>query len=1851
MKRKSLLLLLLMALFAPFAMNAQTTVEIGDGTSAGYYTPIGTYYNYSITEQLYTADEIGTAGTITSISFYYAYTAAKDFPITVYMANVEATDLSTGISLADAEEVFDGTLSVTEVGWATIDLDTPFAYDGVSNLLIGVNKSQYQWFSGNTWRYTSAANMARYSQNDNNAYDTSTVPGTTTNNRPNIQLVITAGGGSVCERPATMEASNITANSATLTWSGGSGTYNVEYMGGSVTEWTAYLTNTSATTANLSGLTPGTTYQYRVQSVCSNGVSGWKSVSFMTLFGIPFVEEFGTAIPTGWAQYTGLLDNVMADPTALQASTYAWSFGTSNNVFDNHARCNIYSNYQKWLVMPALAMENNVQLMFDLALTVYSSSSNASPTPGAQEDDKFVVLIQTNNGWEVLRQWDNAGSEYVYDNITNTGETVVIDLSSYAGQNIAIAFYGESTETGGDNNLHIDNVSIDYIPACPKPTGLAVNYDGGTTAEVSWTSDATNFNIDVNGTVTNNVSNPYTLTGLDLATTYTVMVQANCGANGLSEWTAPVSFTTDACMPEDLISVNYVLSDSYGDGWNGNAILVVDENCMIVDQLTLESGASASGTVKVCGSYIQFLWYKGSYPQETSWTFTDSEGTVLFSGAGSADMATLDVLYTLDTNPYPMPSDVAASEVGPRSAKLSWTENGTATAWQILLTVGDEEEGTVIDANSNPFVLTGLEPETEYYAQLRSVGSDGTSIWTCLGADFTTTVACPAPSGLAITNLMPTSATVAWTSTDSDIELQYGTMVETVSNELTYAGDELSTAIGIGAGSAFKWAVMFPAGTYTADLMKVSVYDYNTAMTGKLYLYNDGDAAPANQVASTDVTFTGAGAYVDFYISADLDLTKNLWIVFENVSGAAYPAACAASLTSDDPNGQWVELNGTWYDVNDVGIEDDVAWMIKAVFGSVDVEWTSVTNPSNPCNIDGLMSETQYLVQLRANCGSDGYSVWATTSFTTPGLCDMIQDLAVEPGTNTASLSWNGYQDMYNVRYRTVETGDYAFFDDFENGLDNWTIYTNGEVPTGYEGWRIIDLSVSLENVDAYSGTHAASAWSWSTSAYNADNWLVTPQLDLKGILRFMVRTNAGYPDHYEVLLSTTDNTTESFTVTLQEMATAPAVSAWTEVTIDLNAYAGQTGYIAIHHVDYDANYLLIDDFGIMSDIIPAGEWVEIQVEGSPCTIEGLVPETTYEVQVQGVCSETETTEWTDLVTFTTISACTTPTNLVAEPSATSAELSWSNYQESYNLYYRYQLPGDPTAPATVILTAPDIWEDGSGYQMLLDADATAYGTIIPTTGALTSGGDVSDEIYAEFEYKIPVDADGALTTENIVINNSIAIEIPAGTYDWCITNPTPEDRMWIAASNGIGGRYDDFVFEAGKTYEFTVVRYDQNDGVDLLVGPMSDWTMLDNVTTPYTLTGLTPNTYYEWKVEGVNKSCEGGVTEQSEVQNFTTLEAPSTVEQTLELSAGWTWMSVYLEASDELFEAIKDGIAENNTTAMIKDDKGGSLMLQGANGWQGELDFINEGMYMTNFGTPVTLNLTAAPADPAAHPITIATGWNWIGFISSEPMTVEEAMSNITPNNDDLIKSTDGSWTYSAGSWVGELPAMEPGQGYMYYNRGAEMTLVYPASAKGVVRSLPVEKYWSTNVHEHATNLVVMATLDESQFAMGEGNYEIGAFVNGECRGSSRLLKTSNGYVALVLVHGEYDETISFKLYDVTNAMVVGSSEEQLRYVSNAIVGSVEEPMVLHFRGITDVNEEGNSLSVFPNPTKDNVKIQGQAIETVSVYNALGQCLINETYGNATDLELNLSGLSAGVYTVSIRTNGTVINKLVVKE
>ena len=142
------------------------------------------------------------------------------------------------------------------------------------------------------------------------------------------------------------------------------------------------------------------------------------------------------------------------------------------------------------------------------------------------------------------------------------------------------------------------------------------------------------------------------------------------------------------------------------------------------------------------------------------------------------------------------------------------------------------------------------------------------------------------------------------------------------------------------------------------------------------------------------------------------------------------------------------------------------------------------------------------------------------------------------------------------------------------------------------------------------------------------------------------------------------------------------------------------------------------------------------------------------------------------------------------------------------------------TGVATIVLSVPtDVWEDSSGYQMLLDSDHDTFGRIIPESGPLAKDADSTPEVYAEFEYKLPGNADYFRDTQNALKVGTMTMTIPAGTYDWCITNPTPNENVWIAGTRGnVKGRADDYAFEAGKTYTFEMRKVGDYDGVFLTI-------------------------------------------------------------------------------------------------------------------------------------------------------------------------------------------------------------------------------------------------------------------------------------------------------------------------------------------------------------------------------------------------------------------------------------------------
>ena len=200
--KKKVFSLMMMLLLAFMGVAKADVVTIGDGTSTTYVTPFNSLWGYSFVEQIYTADEIGTAGTINAISFNLQSTSTQTNQVDVFMKAVSRNTFSGSTdfeSVTASDMVFSGTVTF-KTGWTTITLDTPFQYDGTSNLMIGM----HEYTSGYSTRYfyyTSATDkvLSYHSDSANpDPYDLGSYSGNkyVSPNRANIQIDITAGGGS-----------------------------------------------------------------------------------------------------------------------------------------------------------------------------------------------------------------------------------------------------------------------------------------------------------------------------------------------------------------------------------------------------------------------------------------------------------------------------------------------------------------------------------------------------------------------------------------------------------------------------------------------------------------------------------------------------------------------------------------------------------------------------------------------------------------------------------------------------------------------------------------------------------------------------------------------------------------------------------------------------------------------------------------------------------------------------------------------------------------------------------------------------------------------------------------------------------------------------------------------------------------------------------------------------------------------------------------------------------------------------------------------------------------------------------------------------------------------------------------------------------------------------------------------------------------------------------------------------------------------------------------------------------------------------------------------------------------------
>ena len=284
------------------------------------------------------------------------------------------------------------------------------------------------------------------------------------------------------------------------------------------------------------------------------------------------------------------------------------------------------------------------------------------------------------------------------------------------------------------------------------------------------------------------------------------------------------------------------------------------------------------------------------------------------------------------------------------------------------------------------------------------------------------------------------------------------------------------------------------------------------------------------------------------------------------------------------------------------------------------------------------------------------------------------ENLTADPDVTTADIAWDDTDDAaWNLRYRVYNP----------NTAKNYTWGAEADE----EPWTFIDADEDGYTwmTTGYAGAHGGSNVFWSFSYYSyysfePDNWMISPEVPLNGTLSLWGQNYlASYPDSFTVYVTTGDPEDLDSYVAISDFLT-PGTD-WEEYTFDLTGYQGQKGHIAIRHYDcYDQYYLFIDDITLTIPGDPEGEWTYVYGLSEPnYLIEGLDPETTYEVQVQAYNENQVESNWTESTIFTTKAQQVVPTEQTAAPSISAdTQIGIHAYfvtiteSEPSDLYYRY---------------------------------------------------------------------------------------------------------------------------------------------------------------------------------------------------------------------------------------------------------------------------------------------------------------------------------------------------------------------------------------------------------------------------------------------------------------------------------------------------------------------------------------------------------------------------------------------------
>jgi cleaved adhesin domain-containing protein len=592
------------------------------------------------------------------------------------------------------------------------------------------------------------------------------------------------------------------------------------------------------------------------------------------------------------------------------------------------------------------------------------------------------------------------------------------------------------------------------------------------------------------------------------------------------------------------------------------------------------------------------------------------------------------------------------------SADLGWTENATATAWQIEWgpTGFTQGSGTMVSTTSNPYHLTGLADTTTYDWYVRA---------DCGGGDFSTwetstfTTALAAPFNEPFTN---TSIPDGW----SKYGPNYWYFSTDATNGAAAAGDHTP-----GGGTQYAWADVNNGGTANGFTLETPLIDLGNLTAPEFsfwYFSNNTNTPGDNNMLYCEMSIDG-GSWVNIFTysgncpSWDIfthDLSsytisgsvKFRFIVDMNISHAYYnyilidDVVVGEAPLCPDPSAQTTK--------NIIGNSANLVWSENGTATSWQIEWgpngfsqgngTVETVASNPYNLAGLSATTSYDWYVRADCGGGNYGTWVgPCTFTTPCVSvtafPWIEDFDAIAGTPDCwtNNSIPNYTQIWEIldflasfgayHDHTTNSGNFARVDD----SPDYSRPTNLDTPPldvtalttpilSFWYWIGRGASGSMLYIDVFDGT----SWTEGIDTLLPHNGWIKDTVNITAYSS--VATQIRFRGMENMNGSSCDICIDD--VSVDEIASCAAPTALTSANITLNVASlswTENGTANTWDIEYGPT-----DFSRGSGTVVTG------ITTNPYTLTGLSSSTTYDWYVRADCGSGDFSLWEMPDIFTT---------------------------------------------------------------------------------------------------------------------------------------------------------------------------------------------------------------------------------------------------------------------------------------------------------------------------------------------------------------------------------------------------------------------------------------------------------------------------------------------------------------------------------------------------------------------------------------------------------------------------------------